>query len=269
MTTQATQTGTLSERKTFIQSMKSPDEFYKVVHAVFSKMAEKKSAVYIALAALLAVGLALSFWSNQRQAQVTEAKNALFDVMKALDKDSAALAPKAPEAPKAEAGKAPAQPNPADAIEFAKLDVDAKFGATIEKVKTLDQKFPSTRAAYEARLLLGKLYFDHQDAAKAMPWLQKAVESAPNKLEKTMALATLGYAQERAGDMKAAAETFEKAYQQGEAAVRGDVMLSQGRVALALNDKAKARSIYDQVILQFPNTDLAKIAEQQRAQAGL
>src|SRR5262249_21213986 len=129
--------------------------------------------------------------------------------------------------------KKKAEPN-LDAVEFKKLDVDAQLTDGASKLKHVASEYVGTRAGYEAAVQLGNLYFDHGDAAKAVEWYGKAVDTAPGQFEKALALSSLGYSQENAGKAADAAQTYERALNMGEGSIKGDVLLGMARSYEAL-----------------------------------
>jgi tetratricopeptide (TPR) repeat protein len=175
--------------------------------------------------------------------------------------------PKAKAAAAARA-KEKADQEEAQAIEkmaFKKLDVDRDLAEGVKKLQTVATEYEGTRTGYEARLILGNLYFNHGEPAKAGPWFQKAADAAPDNLEKSLALSSLGYSLENQNKNQEAASAFEKAANLGEPSVKADAMLGNARNTQALHDNAKARTLYDQVISQFPNSEYSKTAERKKA----
>jgi TolA-binding protein len=139
--------------------------------------------------------------------------------------------------------------------------VDAKFPEAVKKYKDVIAQFDGTRAAHEARLALGTLYYNHGAPAEAVPLFQAAAGSATGSFEKSVALESWGYALENDGKYAEAITAFEKAANYAEGSVKGDSLLAIARCHEAMHDVAKARSTYDQILSQLPNTDAAKAAE--------
>jgi tetratricopeptide (TPR) repeat protein len=217
-------------------------------------------AVVVALSALGALFL------NRQAAQSSAASNALYLAQKSVDADLKAASAALPPVTAPSGAKAPATPDP-DAAVFKKLDVDAKFADSLKKLHAVAEQYPGTRAAFEANLQVGDLYFNHGEAPKAVEWYQKALGGAPDKLAKVFALSALGYANEGAGKFSEALASFQKAMDLGEVSsgVKGDVMLGVARSYEEMGDTAKARAMYDQIISQQPGTEFAKTAESDRA----
>jgi tetratricopeptide (TPR) repeat protein len=108
---------------------------------------------------------------------------------------------------------------------------------------------------------LGTLYFDHGDFAKALPWFEKAAQSASGSFERALALSSVAYTQENLGKPSDAVQTYQKALNLGEGGLKGDLLLGMARSYEALQDTAKARSSYDQILKDLPGTEYAKSAE--------
>ena len=144
---------------------------------------------------------------------------------------------------------------------FQKIDVDAKFQNSVKKLTEVQTNWNGTRSAFEARQKLGNLYFHHGEYSKSLPWFEKAFASAPNTFEKAQILSAMGYAQENLGQTDAAIQSYQKAIQLGEGSLKGDLLMAMARCYEFLKDTAKARSTYDQVLVDLPNTEYSKTAE--------
>ena len=96
---------------------------------------------------------------------------------------------------------------------------------------------------------------------KAQPWYQKAADTAKGKFEKSLSLSALGYSFENLGKHANAIESFQKALDLGENSLKGDLLLALARCYGSIHDVAKARSTYDRVLSDLPNTEYAKNAE--------
>lgn len=212
--------------------------------------------------AIVLVGGGIGVWNSQRNATEEKARSAFYLAQKAFEKELKAAAGTPPADAGAEAKKkSPNPPEPTESISFKKLDVDATFPDTVKQIQALVQQHAGTRAAYEAQLQLGGLYLEHANAEKAVPWFEKAVKSAPNPYEKTVALSAQAHALEDLGRHQDALQAYQSALEFGEAQFKGQLLLAMARMHELLKDTAKARSTYDQIITQFPATEFAKAAE--------
>jgi len=236
--------------------LKRPDGFTAAFTGVFDKVSERSTLFVLILGVLLAVSVAIGFYLNHRDAKFAAARNSLYLAGQSLQTELKAL-DSSKNKPKTDA----ASESDDEITEFKKLDVDAQFPTAVSKLKAVQTEYDGTRSAYEARLKLGSLYFNHGDFSNAVPWYEKAVSSAPSSQEKAMALSALGYAQEGQGKTKEALDVFQKAYSLGEGILQGDLLLGIARCYEALHDSANARSTYDKILTQLPNTEFSKTAE--------
>ena len=191
------------------------------------------------LLVMISIGVSIAFYVNHLDAKAQLGKNAFFQAEKTFEKEFKTQ----------------------ESLTFKKMDVDRKLTESIEKIKRIDSEFSKTRAAFEARLKLGSLYFDHGEFDKAIAWYKKALDSAPNTFEKSIVLSSLGYAYENSGKPAEALQAFQKALPLGERSLKGDLLLGVARNQEALHDLVKARSTYDQILTELPNTEYAKSAE--------
>jgi TolA-binding protein len=80
-----------------------------------------------------------------------------------------------------------------------------------------------------------------------------------------MAYQSLGYSLENEGKTSEALSAYDKSAGYAEGSLKGDSLLAVARCHEAMKDSAKARSTYDQILSQLPNTDAAKTAEALKA----
>jgi tetratricopeptide (TPR) repeat protein len=273
MSSSATGTTTELDRKT----LKRPDDFVVALREFFAGLFKHTRAILVVLGALFAAGLAFAVIANQREERAEAGRNALYKARATLEKElkdlAVALAPPTPAPASEKKGKdadkkpdpTPPPPGP-ETVAFRKFDVDAKLAGGLKGLQAVTAEFGDTRAGFEAKLMLGDLYYDHGHPAKAVQWYQAASEAARAGLEKAMALSSLGYALEGSGKAAEAAATFEKALDLGEAGLKGDLLLSVARAHELAKEPAKAKAAYDRILSQLPNTDHAKTAESLKAQ---
>lgn len=244
-----------------------------------SQFAQYRPAL-IALGVVFLAALAGSYWMSHRNNRAALARDALFTAQQSVQKElkTIAEAKQASEPAKASAKdaaknnkdkkdptKAPAAAT-AESVAHLKLDVDAKLGESVKKLKAVANDFGGTRPAYDAQLALGDLYSNHGEPAKAVSWYKAAVDSAPSSFDKAMTLQALGVAHENAGQLAEARAAYDKALNLGDMGFKGDLLLAIARTHENAQDTAKARSTYDQIITQLPNSEHAKSAEILKAQ---
>lgn len=206
---------------------------------------------------------------NHSESQTEASNGAFFEAQKALDQELKDWARSVTPSPSPSvAGKAPPPPNPGD-VDYLKTDVATRFPLALQKFQGVIARYPGTRAAFEAEMALGSLYYDHGEPEKAIPWYEKATKIAPTGYDRALAFSSLGYARENAGRPQDALTAYQKALSLAKAGInRGDLLLSVARCYELLKDPSKARSTYDQITSQMPNTEQAKTAELLRSRLG-
>ena len=249
--------------------MRRPDQFMAALSDFFNELSKNYRAVLAVVVAILVLGGAGILVSSRKEARAEEARNALYLAIQAVQADAKRVAeaePKPVVDPKAAKAKqaAPVAASP-ETIEYKKLDVDAEFSRGVQMLKAVTEKYNDSRTVFEARLQLGDLYYRHGQPAKAVSWYQEAAQGAPGPFPKSLAFSSWGYALESSGKASEAIPVYEKAINIGEASLKGDLLLAIARCHGLLNDSAKARSTYDQILSQLPNTEYARQAEALKA----
>jgi tetratricopeptide (TPR) repeat protein len=240
--------------------------------------ASSGKTVAIGLGVLALIGGGAAFFSGQKDARRNEAKNALYRAQKTYESELKAIAatmPKPPvEKPKTIKGKngkdvkaaAPAAPEVDPlAAAYARVAVDERFAETVKNYTIVSNDFNGTPSAFEARLALGNLYMNHGDTAKSVAWFEKATTSAPNSNEKAFAWNAYAYALEGTGKFTEAFSAYEKSLNQGIDGLKGDSLFGMARTQTLAGDAAKARTYYDRVISELPESEYARIAKQLKA----
>lgn len=210
--------------------------------------ANPATVIAIAVVALAAVGGGVYYTSHQ-SARSSAANNALYEANEALGaqlKTWEATLPKGAD------------------VQFQKVDVDSKFGDAVKKFAAVSEQYSGTRAAFEAEMRIGDLYFNHGDATKAISYYEKATTSAPKAFDQANAFSALGYARENSGNLQGALEAYQKALKTGDA-LKGDLLMSIARCQEQLKQPDQAKVTYDQIIAQLPNTDASKKAQALKA----
>lgn len=243
------------------KALKQPDEFMSKTQAFFQSIVKNFRAVLAIIVLFLVLGAAAAFFMGKKDAQSDTARNAKFLADKTFETELKALAG-ANVPPLKEGEKAKAAVPSAEALEFKPMDVDAQLPKTVAQYRAVIQDFSGSRAAQEARVSLAALYFHHGQIDKALPLYENAVSSAQGSFDKATSTMAVGYCQEDLGKYSEAVQTFQKAINLGESAIKGDALLAMARSYEKLKDNAKAKATYDQVITQLPNSEYAKSAEQ-------
>ncbi len=236
------------------KSLKRPDSFLAALSRFFSGLVRNANLFAILIGALFGVGLLTTLLINRMDSKSEKAQNGLYLAEKTLATEMKALTPSVGTDSPQGAPKAPS-------VDFKRMDVDAQFPKSIQELKAVEESFSHTRAAFDARLKLADLYYNHGDYQKAHAWYEKAVDTAPGNFEKALALSSLGYVKENLGKPAEAIQTYQKAINLGEGSLKGDLLMGIARGYEAVHDTPKARSTYDQILIDLPNTEFSKSAE--------
>lgn len=226
-------------------NLKKPDGFVLGLRRAFGNLASQSHTVFLVLGALFLLGLGSAFWMNHREANQAASRNALFLAEKALSKDLKGL----------ESGS-----QKKEDLAFLNLDVSTSFKPSIQELEELTKKYAGTRAAGDAALKLGDLFFSHGNYEKALDYFKRAAESSSG-FDRASSLVSVGYCLENLGKSAEALEAFEKSLRMGEASLKPDILLSIARIHGTSKNIDKARSTYDQILKEFPNTEYSKSAE--------
>lgn len=252
------------------KELKRPDQFMESVTQFFNELSKHPRILMTLFGVVLVAGATVMIWQSRHEARSNEAKNALFWANQAVEEGIKRAIPPAvietlevAETKDKKNKTKPALPMSEPVVE--KIDVDAKLGEAVQKLKAVTDKYSGTQAAFEAAVSLGDLYLKNGQVAKAIPWLQKASETAPNHFQKALVMVSLGNAYENDSKFNEALATYEKSNTLGQSSLQGELLLGLGRVAEKMKDVQKAKSFYDQVISKLPNTEYSKTAELYKA----
>lgn len=247
------------------KALKKPDSLMTALNRFFDQLFKSSRNLAILGAVLLLFIGAGSFFMSHRESKTAQARNALFLAEKSLEKELKALATL--YAPKPTASLSPAQAAPrVESVLYKKVDVSTHFPETVKKLKEIIESYSGTRAAYEAQLTLGALYYDHGNPTEALNWFVRALSNAPSTLERATTQLAVGHAQEDLANYPVALQDYEAAIKTDHPAVKGDALLSMARVHELLKDTQKAKGVYDQIISQMAGTEYAKTAEIRKSQ---
>ena len=246
-------------------STRGTDEFTRDVNGL--DLLAKRSKLLMALAGLVLILVAVfAFIASQNEQKSDAGRSALYLAEKSLDTQletiAKASAPAASVTTAKDAkDKKATPPVTAETIQFQKFDVDTQLADSISKLKSVATEYSTTRPGFDAMLILGKTYLNHGNAAAAAEWFRKSAAHAPTALDRALALESVGYAHENEGKYKEALDAFDESLNVGEAALKGDLLLSKARVYESMKNPAQAKATYDLVLGQFPNSEYSKLAE--------
>ena len=228
---------------------------------------------------VLSVGGGMAFLS-QREARNETAREALFQARQALSAEQETLVKAAaeklpkPKPDKADKDKAkpendklesdPRLEQAAMDLSNKKLDVDSTYLTAVPKLKAVMDAHPGTRAGFQATMLLGELYFQHGDFAKASGTFARALDHAPKSLDRLIASYALGFAQEGEAKFTEALTSFKTAERElashPDFRFREEIWLAIARMTEKTGDQAGARAQYEKIRSEHPGSAAAKTA---------
>lgn len=254
------------------------DVFTNSVTQLAKNASKQKKLVGIGAVILAAVLVAATIYLTKRAERISAGKDALFKARLTLENElvavATALKPPAPKPAKVDpkAPPAPEAPVSATAVEGVPFDVSAKLAQSIPALEAVARDYDGISPGFDAKMVLGSLYFQHgsktEDFANAGKWFESAAANAPQTENTVAALYGLGYAQEAQGKCDEAVKTFDKALNYGNTLQQQDLMKSQARCYETLKDTAKAKSIYEKIVATFPTSEAARNAQNKLSALG-
>jgi len=140
-----------------------------------------------------------------------------------------------------------------DAQLQAREAVAKKDAAGAEKAfLPLLEKYPHTRAAFEASLQVGDLYMDGGNFAEAVKRYEQASALAGDAFSELLARYNLGIAREQAGQFQEAVASYDAALKmEGSGFLKPEILMAQARCFEALQQVAKAIEVYQRIQKDF------------------
>ncbi len=222
--------------------MTTPAEILSPTHSWVDTIVDRRKQLASVLALLVLLGTTYSVYSAWRDHQNLKAASVIFDAMQKLERQPL------PQSGKADAG-------------WMEKSADGLKG-----LENAAMQHKGTVPAFEALMKLGDLHYEVGDAAKAAPYFERAVEGAPSKFFKAMALYSHGMALESLKDHKKASERFNGALSIGEPGLKAELLMALGRNSFAVGDGAKAKDYYSRAEADFPNSAVSQLAQRLKAE---
>jgi len=218
------------------------------------------------IAAIIIVALS-AVWMHFKDKKLEGARSALFEAAQLLEKEELAVQDtQKKDIEKNKPAKKKAAPDEATPPpQFQELDVNATFPKTIEAYKKIITQYPGSLPAFQAQITLGNLYFDHKNLTIALEYFKAALKNAPSSLEKVSTYFLIANTQENSSQYQEAVQSIQEALGYKIDFLKGDLLIAQARCFEQLKDKEKAKSVYDKVLADLPNTPFAEAAEVYRA----
>ncbi len=135
----------------------------------------------------------------------------------------------------------------------AEKDVNLKnYAKAVEKYQPIFEKFPKSRAAYEANLMIGDIWMDAGDNSKAAAAYETAYTKGPDSFSKFLAKYNQALALE-AGKEYAKAEMAYNETLNGNGAefLRPEILMAKARCLEAQKRFGEARSVYQEIRDKF------------------
>ncbi len=147
------------------------------------------------------------------------------------------------------------------------LEWEKNLKLDIEKLEALSKNYSKTAATFEAYVNLGNLYFDKGNTLKASEYFNLATQSTSHVFLKNSARFLLATAFENSKKYGEAILNLELILQSGEKSLRQNTLLALARNYELKGDKEKAKTEYDRIQKEYPNTSGSKFAEFQKRYA--
>jgi predicted negative regulator of RcsB-dependent stress response len=124
-------------------------------------------------------------------------------------------------------------------------NLDTYYKASLEQLKDVIVRYPSTQSAVLASLDLSQLYYDHKMYDEASSLLQTSLKNVSYPLTKALVLINLGLNQEAKGDCPGAISSWMKIPgDKSMAAFQGNALIKSALCYEKLNQNDKAEEIF-------------------------
>jgi tetratricopeptide (TPR) repeat protein len=136
----------------------------------------------------------------------------------------------------------------------------------IKKLEEIGKDFSGTKAAFDAQVTVGHLYYQKKDYNRAAVAYQTALDKGNfPQVFRPLIQESLGYALEQKGDLQQAAKVFSEITGSKETLLKEDVFLSLARVYEKMKKTAEAKSTYQAFLKSFPKSIYASMVKERLA----
>jgi tetratricopeptide (TPR) repeat protein len=235
---------------------------------------QKKLFILVTAVALAVVGAATLYQSKKGEVQ-SAAADALFKakalLKEELQAETAKLTANAPKKTTT-SGKGAEKASPSEPAALPeKFALSSVLAKSISELKSVSEKFDRSVAGYEANLILGQLYLEKDSAADASAnaalYFGKAANQKLDSERTAVALSQLAYALESQGKKDDALVQIDSALSlSAKVGIEGDLLRQKVRLLQEKGDKAKALEAANQLLKNFPNSELSSWAESRKAE---
>ncbi len=238
-----------------------PSDLLEQPKTAIHKLFTTRSVFILALLLFLIPAAAISFYLSHRHEMNLKANNALYFAQKKVETELDAELERKEGSQKSAGGAISSLDDEEKQLRvYEFFDVNQVFPEGVKALQAVSQEFPGTRGGAEAQLQLGRLYFQHGQFKEALEWFQKA-EKVSSGLDRAVASYSVASCQENLGQFKAALESYENTRLFGEVAIKTDLLLGIARCHEVLKDPEKAKTTYDKILADVPDTEVAKLAQ--------
>jgi TolA-binding protein len=225
----------MPKKRLLRKDLKQPDEFISFTARLFQYISEHRRLLLIVIAAIMALVVARWAWHTR---QVNYRVRAAAQFAQATESYSAALVDK-------------------DSVKLEKAETELQsFLSSYSKSRLFDLALLNLA---NAQFHLGK----YDSAIDAYTKLLGPEHSQPTITP--LAHNGLALALKAKGEYVKAADHFAQAAQLSGSFLREQALLNQARVLTAAGETEKANQIYQQLVNQFPDSPMARLARQRLA----
>jgi len=251
------------------KELKQPDEFVTVTRGFFEAFIQKKQVWGSGLALFVVMTVGGIFYFNRQTELREKAQDAYFQALLKLDQERKPLIEaeqkKLPKPAITQDAKAPPAPDaisPEETVKYKKLDVQKTYVQGVPALLSVAESFKGTRSAFHAYQKLAQLYYDHGQPEQAVPFYEKAIDSAPTEFERAMMMTALAATHEDLKQHPQAINWLEKASRVDDKNLpRADIFMAIARNQESLKDVNGARSTYDRIMMELPHAPQAQTAQ--------
>lgn len=217
-------------KKFSVKQLKSPDQFFKAMLKFVNYLRSNVKAYLVFSAVVVTITAAYVVVNHISDKREEQARTDFFKLNTSI--------------------RAMNSSNPDDYIKVLESALD---------------KLGSTTAGMEARYMIAELYYGKKDWDKSITYYNYIADNADGLL-KELAVMGNAYALENKGDIKGALKRFEDLKELTPSVYKAVSLLGMGRCYKKLGNKNDALSVYESVIVSYPDTDYARMASVEKAE---
>lgn len=240
---------------------KAPDSWTAWVRTPFVALSRKPKVMWSILASTALLIVALVFWQNQVSTRDQQAEAELFDAELKLAQLVEHTEKTANAGSKTDEDPVPTRFSWDVVDRLRGMEQKIDLSSATAEIERVAKNFAGSPAAYEALFLLGTLSHiqGQQDAARS--YLEQALDQAPDAFASASAALSLGILFEDLKQLDQAKTLFSNALSEGVEALRGEALMALARVSTTTQNYTEARSYYEQLLKELPDSPYAERAQ--------